>query len=102
MRDVAGVKADPTRSLVFDKKSVNEAHFLGGKVAMGTQFTGLHQIILVLFGLTFASLIWGVASQGWWMAQVSGLFLVAAIARLGEARLVKACLTGARDLLGWR
>jgi uncharacterized ion transporter superfamily protein YfcC len=105
MRYAARVKADPTRSLVFDKKVANEAHFLRGKAMAGTAFTGLHQIVLVLFALTFAAMIWGVSSQGWWMAQMSGLFLFAAIligiiARLGEARLVEAFMNGARDLLG--
>lgn len=104
MRYAARVKADPSKSLVYDKKAANEAHFLRGN-AMQADFTGLQKIVLVLFGLTFAVMIWGVSSQGWWMAQMSGLFLVAAIvvglvARLGEARLLEAFLTGARDLLG--
>jgi uncharacterized ion transporter superfamily protein YfcC len=105
MRYAARVKADPSKSLVFDKKAANEAHFLGGKATAEASFTGLQQIVLILFALTFAVMIWGVSSQGWWMAQMSGLFLIAAIiigiiARLGEARLVEAFVNGARDLLG--
>ena len=105
MRYAARVKADPSKSLVFDKKTANEAHFLGGKANADLSFTGLHQIVLILFALTFAVMIWGVSSQGWWMAQMSGLFLIAAIiigiiARLGEARLVDTFVNGARDLLG--
>ncbi len=105
MRYAARVKADPSRSLVFDKKAANEAHFLRGKATSETPFTGVHQIVLVLFAMTFAVMIWGVSGQGWWMAQMSGLFLIAAviigiIARLGEARLVEAFVNGARDLLG--
>ena len=105
MRYAARVKADPSKSLVFDKKAENEAHFLGGKAKEEVTFTGLHQIVLILFALTFAVMVWGVSSQGWWMAQMSGLFLIAAIvigiiARLGEARLVETFVNGARDLLG--
>ncbi len=105
MRYAARVKADPSKSLVFDKKTANEAHFLGGKANADLSFTGLHQIVLILFALTFAVMIWGVSSQGWWMAQMSGLFLIAAIiigiiARLAEARLVDTFVNGARDLLG--
>ncbi len=105
MRYAARVKADPSKSLVFDKKAANEAHFLGGKAKEEVTFTGLHQIVLILFALTFAVMVWGVSSQGWWMAQMSGLFLIAAIvigiiARLGEARLVETFVNGARDLLG--
>ncbi len=105
MRYAAKVKADPSKSLVYDKKAANEAHFLGGKGNTELSFTGLHQIVLILFALTFAAMIWGVSSQSWWMAQMSGLFLIAAIiigiiARLGEARLVETFVNGARDLLG--
>jgi uncharacterized ion transporter superfamily protein YfcC len=50
-------------------------------------------------------MIWGVSIGGWWMAEMSGLFLAAAIvigivARLGEGRLVESFVNGARDLLG--
>jgi uncharacterized ion transporter superfamily protein YfcC len=103
MRYAARVKADPSRSLVHDLKEANEAHFGAGVSDEG--FTGLHQIVLILFAATFAVMIWGVSVGGWWMAQMSGLFLFAAIVigivgRLGEPRLVEAFLAGARDLLG--
>jgi uncharacterized ion transporter superfamily protein YfcC len=50
-------------------------------------------------------MIWGVSVGGWWMAEMSGLFLAAAIviglvARLGEGKLVESFVNGARDLLG--
>jgi len=104
MRYAAKVKADPSKSLVFDRKATNEAHFLKEATDEAT-FTGLHKLVLVLFGLTFAVMIWGVSSGGWWMAQMSALFLAAAIvigviARLGESKLVEAFVGGARDLLG--
>ena len=103
MRYAARVKADPSRSLVHDLKAANEAHFGAG--VSDDAFTGLHQIVLILFAATFAVMIWGVSVGGWWMAQMSGLFLFAAIVigivgRLGEPRFVEAFLAGARDLLG--
>lgn len=105
MRYAAKVKADPSKSLVYDKKAANEAHFLKETKAEAASFTGLHKIVLILFAATFAVMIWGVSMGGWWMAEMSGLFLVAAIiigiiGRLGEARLVEAFVNGARDLLG--
>jgi len=105
MRYAARVKADPSKSLVFDKKAANEAHFLKESKDEAASFTGLHKIVLILFAATFAVMIWGVSLGGWWMAQMSGLFLIAAIiigivGRLGEARLVEAFVNGARDLLG--
>ncbi len=105
MRYAAKVKADPSKSLVYDKKAANEAHFLKETKAEAASFTGLHKIVLILFAATFAVMIWGVSMGGWWMAEMSGLFLIAAIiigiiGRLGEARLVEAFVNGARDLLG--
>jgi uncharacterized ion transporter superfamily protein YfcC len=105
MRYAARVKADPSRSLVFDRKADNEAHFQTGTDAVAAPFTGLHKIVMVLFAATFAVMIWGVSAGGWWMAEMSALFLVAAIViglvgRLGELKLIEAFVGGARDLLG--
>jgi uncharacterized ion transporter superfamily protein YfcC len=105
MRYAERVRADPSRSLVYDLKTENEAHFRGNVDAEATAFTGLHKIVLLLFGATFAVMIWGVSLGGWWMAEMSGLFLFAGIGiglvgRLGEKGLVEAFVGGARDLLG--
>lgn len=104
MRYAERVKADPSRSLVFDRKAENEAHFRSAATET-VDFTGLHKIVLLLFGATFAVMIWGVSLGGWWMAEMSGLFLFAGIGigligRLGEKGLVDAFVGGARDLLG--
>jgi uncharacterized ion transporter superfamily protein YfcC len=100
----ARVKADPSKSLIYDRKAENEAHFRSTS-DIATDFTGLHRIVLLLFGTTFAVMIWGVSLGGWWMAEMSGLFLFAGIGigligRLGEKGLVDAFVGGARDLLG--
>ncbi len=105
MRYAARVRADPTTSLVYDKKTANEAHFLAANPAEAAAFTSLHKIVLFPFALTFGVMIWGVSIGGWWMAEMSGLFLAAAIvigiiARLGEGKLVESFVNGARDLLG--
>lgn len=104
MRYAAKVKADPSKSFVYDLKAANEAHF-GTAEAVTSDFTGLHKIVLLLFGATFAVMIWGVSLGGWWMAEMSGLFLFAGIGigligRLGEKGMVEAFVGGARDLLG--
>ena len=104
MRYAARVKADPSKSFVYDLKAANEAHF-GTAEAVTSDFTGLHKIVLLLFGATFAVMIWGVSLGGWWMAEMSGLFLFAGIGigligRLGEKGMVEAFVGGARDLLG--
>lgn len=98
------VRANPELSIVANMKAPNEAHFkLKGSAE--DEFTGQHKLILVLFTLTFAVMIWGVSSQGWWMAEMSGLFLAAAlivgiVGWVGEKPFVEAFIAGARDLLG--
>ena len=106
MRYAERVRKDPTKSIVYDRKAENEAHFLKGHgTALEATFTGLHKIVLALFAATFIVMIWGVLKGGWWMAEMSGLFLAMAIvigivARPGEQRFIEAFLGGARDLLG--
>ncbi|MFD1745512.1 YfcC family protein [Rhizobium helianthi] len=105
MRYAARVKADPSRSLVYDRKAENEAQFLKPNRVEATHFTLLHKFVLVIFALTFVIMIWGVTSQGWWMGQMTGLFFAAAvlvglITRPGEEAFIDSFLAGARDLLG--
>ncbi|MEM7528209.1 MAG: YfcC family protein [Pseudomonadota bacterium] len=105
MRYAARVRADPSLSVVADRRAENEAHFLKGTDGSKPNLTRKQGLVLVLFGLTFAVMIWGVSSQGWWMAEMSALFLGAAlvigiVGWLGEKRFVAAFVDGARDLLG--
>lgn len=106
MRYALQVKTNPQRSIVAAQADSNHKVFLSGGVGEGTDtLSGTQSIVLVLFAATFAALIWGVSSQGWWMAQMGALFLgmaivVGLIGRLGEKRLVATFVDGARDLLG--
>lgn len=106
MRYAERVRQDPTKSIVYDRKAENEAHFLKGRdAAAAATFTGLHKLVLVLFAATFVIMVWGVLMGGWWMAEMTALFFAAAIvigiiARLGEQSLVDSFLGGGRDLLG--
>jgi uncharacterized ion transporter superfamily protein YfcC len=106
MRYAARAKADPSRSVVAAQTAENRAFFLAGTGGLeGAALTGTQKIVLLIFAATFAVMIWGVSSQGWWMAQMSALFLGAAIltglvARMGEKRITGEFLNGARELLG--
>ncbi|MEX0809894.1 MAG: YfcC family protein [Dongiaceae bacterium] len=106
MRYAERVRKDPSKSLVAELHDRNRAHFLGGKTSLeAIKFTTTHKIVLVVFGLSFAVMIWGVSARGWWMAEMAGLFLAASIltgiiARIGEHEFVDTFLAGARDLLG--
>ena len=63
MRYAAKVKADPTRSIVADMYESNKAWFAETSTDKQSKF-GLREKILVgVFALTFAVMIWGVSSQ---------------------------------------
>jgi uncharacterized ion transporter superfamily protein YfcC len=105
MRYATRVKANPSASLVADMKADNEKHFLKGKGAATIDFTPARRIILTIFAITFAIMIWGVSSAGWWMGEMSALFLGSAIligliARMSEKELTATFVDGAKDLLG--
>lgn len=107
MRYAEKVRRDPAASMVADRHEDNRRHFLGEDFNADElpAFTGTQKVILVLFALTFAVMIWGVSAGGWWMARMSALFivssiLVALIARMGEEEFTSKFVDGARDLLG--
>jgi uncharacterized ion transporter superfamily protein YfcC len=107
MRYAGRVKNDPSKSIVAKQLDSHRSLFLKGHNAQtdSATLTGKQSLILILFGLTFAVMIWGVSSQDWWMAQMGALFLGSAIvigllARMGEKEVTGHFVDGARDLLG--
>ena len=107
MRYAMRVKADPSYSIVAKQWDAHRKLFLQGHDAEFKDATlNATQIVaLVIFALTFAVMIWGVSSQGWWMARMGSLFfgsaiLIGLITRLGEKKLTGSFVDGARDLLG--
>ena len=109
MRYAERVRQNPELSIVADRRESNEAHFLKGRsvgdAPQRLEFTLLRKIVLILFALTFGVMIWGVSAGDWWMAEMTGLFLVAAIvvgviARMSEEDFTNTFVDGARDLLG--
>ena len=109
MRYAERVRLDPARSIVADKRVSNEEHFLKGRGNPGDReglvLTLTHRIVLMVFALSFAIMIWGVSAGGWWMAEMSGLFIVSSIlvgviARMSEEDFTTTFVDGARDLLG--
>ncbi len=105
MRYAKKVRADQSCSIVYDKYEENKHHFLGDKSGEQLTFTGTHKLILLVFGASFATMIYGVAVAGWWMAEISAMFLastiiIGLIARLSEEEFTTSFIDGARDLLG--
>ena len=106
MRYAAKVKADHSKSLIADMQEANEKHFLHGvTIEELPEFTRVHARVLIIFAASFSLLIYGVSALGWWMAQMSTLFLassilVAFVTRRGEHAYIDDFLDGAKDLLG--
>ena len=111
------VKADPSRSLVYAQKAENEAQFQGGADTAGSAaaLTGPQKIVLVLFILAFAVMIYGVIpwedfgiaipTLWWWFPEMTASFLLFAIligvvSRMSESSFTSTFVDGARDLLG--
>ncbi|EKG4810781.1 YfcC family protein [Salmonella enterica] len=105
MRYARKVRAHPELSIVADKMAENRAHFLGNRANTLLEFTATRKWVLLIFAASFAVMIYGVAVLGWWMAEISGVFLAAAIivgviTRMGEEAFTSTFIDGARDLLG--
>jgi uncharacterized ion transporter superfamily protein YfcC len=116
MRYADRVKRDPTRSVVHDMKADNEARFRaseqdGGEVTL----TGRHKLILMVFGLAFLVMMYGVIpwedlgvpipTLWWWFPEMTASFLLFAVViglidRMREARLTSTFVAGAGELLG--
>jgi uncharacterized ion transporter superfamily protein YfcC len=117
MRYARKVKADPSQSLVAEKKEENEKHFLRtDQQTEAPELTTRRKVILFLFGLSFLIMIvtvipWedlgitAIATRWWYFAEFAALFLIAGIiiglvGRMREEELVNNFIDGARDLLG--
>ena len=107
MRYAHRVRIDPSRSVVAKQLAAHKKIFLQDRSAEEAEakLSGTQKIVLLIFAATFAVMIWGVSSQGWWMARMSALFLGSAIviglvSRQGEKQLTGNFVDGARDLLG--
>ncbi|CEO41917.1 YfcC family protein [Photobacterium kishitanii] len=105
MRYADKVKRDPSLSLVAEQREANKAYFLHGSDEAAPELTFTRKIVLAIFGFTFAIMMWGVAAEGWWMAELSALFIGSSIVaglvgKLSEVEITDSFINGARDLLG--
>lgn len=62
-------------------------------------------LLLLIFGATFVLMVVGVTSLGWWLTEMSALFMGSAILsgillRMGEKTFVRSFVEGASDLVG--
>jgi uncharacterized ion transporter superfamily protein YfcC len=109
------VKADPSKSVVYDLKAENEARFKAQAEGSEVAMTGTQKVILAVFALAFGVMIYGVIpwedmgvplpTWWWWFPEMTGSFLVFSIiigliARMAEGEFSDTFVDGARDLLG--
>jgi uncharacterized ion transporter superfamily protein YfcC len=119
MRYAERVKRDPAASMVYDMKAANEAHFRAqgesGESGAAGDLTGTQKLILVVFGLAFVVMMYGVIpwedmgvglpTWWWWFPEMTASFLlfsvvIGVIAGMREGELTTTFVEGAKDLLG--
>ena len=117
LRYAERVRHDPTKSLVHDMRAANEELFSVGSAtdSGGIVLTGTHKVVLVLFGLAFAIMVYGVIpwedlsigvpTLWWWFPEMTASFLLFAIligivGKMNETELTTTFVEGARDLVG--
>ncbi|OZV68019.1 YfcC family protein [Winogradskyella aurantia] len=104
LRYAKRVKADPSKSLVYDQKQELEELFGLKTMNTTTKFTHRLRLIIVVFSLCFVVMIVGVSFLDWWFVEMTATFLVGAIvigfiAKIRESVFVEEFAKGAASLL---
>lgn len=104
LRYAKRVKADPSKSVIYDQKEELEAYFGLKDLSLNIQFTNRLRLILGVFSLCFIIMIVGVSFLGWWFEEMTTTFLIGAIligfiAQIKERTFVDTFAKGAGDLL---
>src|SRR4029450_13688606 len=111
------VRTDPTKPVGSDMKEANEAHCspTTDESTGAIVLTGTHKIVLTLFALAFAVMVYGVGpwedlgiglpTLWWWFPEMTASFLLFAvviglIGRMRGGELAEWFVDGARDLVG--
>lgn len=101
LRYAKKVKEDPTKSIVYDQYEEHREAFQHSEVL---EFTRPMKWSLLVFGITFIILIYGLVVHQWWFDAMTALFLACSIALLfvsglGEKHGIDAYIKGASDML---
>lgn len=94
------VKKNPQISIMYEADQKREKVDLAAK----TPFTGRQKVALILMGLTFVLLIWGVTKYGWYIDEIAALFLsmgivCGLIGGLWPSKIAEAFVEGATGLV---
>lgn len=94
------VRKNPEASLTFHDDKAKRSEFAA--VADDVPFTTAQKWILVVFLLGMALIVWGLVSQGWYMGELSAVFLgmgllSGIIARFSQKRIAEEFVAGLKD-----
>lgn len=104
LRYAKRVKAEPSRSLVFDQKEQLERLFGVHTSGEDNKLTVRLRLVLLVFSASFVVMIVGVSFLDWWFVEMTATFLVGAIVigfigKINEFEFVEAFSKGAGELL---
>lgn len=95
------VKKNPEGSITFMDDKLKRHEFAADDEE--TEFTTRHKMVLGVFALGMAGIIYGILSYGWYMDEISAIFLIMGILMgvaggLSEKEIAKEFVTGVKDL----
>lgn len=97
------IKKDPARSVLWGADTLAE-EIRTQSVGVAPVFTTRHKAVLLVLAATLVTLAVGVTAFGWFLPELSALFilmgiLVGVIARLGANGTAEAFISGAREMV---
>lgn len=69
------VKKNPESSITFEDDIAKKVEFAADESALDAEFTGRQKGVLAVFIAGMCLIIWGLVTQGWYMNEVSAVFL---------------------------
>ena len=69
------VKRNPASSITYEDDKTKRVEFSAGEGALDAEFTGRQKGVLAVFIAGMVLIIWGLVTQGWYMDEISAIFL---------------------------
>lgn len=69
------VKKNPESSITFEDDIAKKVKFAADESALDAEFTGRQKGVLAVFIAGMCLIIWGLVTQGWYMNEISAVFL---------------------------
>lgn len=69
------VKKNPESSITFEDDIAKKVEFAADEAALDAEFTGRQKGVLAVFIAGMCLIIWGLVTQGWYMNEISAVFL---------------------------